>query len=66
MILLNFTLGEMKQLLDEWGNGSIPKSEQIRIIERKLEEVATKMQQLHQVENYLINKLGKLKDDSEK
>lgn len=60
---LGFTLGEMKQLLDEWGNGSIPKSEQIRIIERKLEEVATKMQQLHQVENYLINKLGKLKDD---
>ncbi|MBW4602798.1 MAG: MerR family DNA-binding protein [Calothrix sp. FI2-JRJ7] len=59
---LGFTLGEMKQLLDEWGNGSIPKSEQIRIIERKLEEVAQKMQQLHQVENYLINKLGKLKD----
>jgi MerR family transcriptional regulator, copper efflux regulator len=60
---LGFTLGEMKQLLDEWGNSSIPKSEQIRIVEHKLEEIATKIQQLHQVENYLMNKLCKLKDD---
>lgn len=36
---LGFTLNEIKQLLDEWGNNAIPKNEQIGIIEHKIEEI---------------------------
>jgi MerR family transcriptional regulator, copper efflux regulator len=57
---LGFTLNEIKQLLDEWGNGEISKRDLIEIIERKIEEVIKKKQQLESIETYLVNKLSKL------
>jgi MerR family copper efflux transcriptional regulator len=36
---LGFTLSEIKQLIDEWGNGTMAKHEQIRVIERKVKEM---------------------------
>lgn len=41
----------------------MPKSEQIRIIERKLEQIEEKMQRLHEVKTYLATKLDKLKQE---
>ncbi|KAB8332922.1 MerR family transcriptional regulator [Scytonema tolypothrichoides VB-61278] len=60
---LGFTLNEIKQLIDEWGSDTIPKTEQIRIIERKLEEIAKKMQQLEAIKTYLAAKLSGLKQE---
>lgn len=57
---LGFTLNEIKQLLDEWGGGEISKRDLIEIIERKIEEVVKKKQQLESIETYLVNKLSKL------
>lgn len=60
---LGFTLNEIKQLLDEWGSNEIPKTEQILIIERKLQEIAEKMQQLGEIKTYLTTKLTRLKQE---
>ncbi|MBD2066682.1 MerR family transcriptional regulator [Leptolyngbya sp. FACHB-671] len=60
---LGFTLNEMKQLLDEWSGGTIPKQEQIKIIERKIEEITEKTQQLNTIKTYLVNKLNKLNEE---
>jgi MerR family transcriptional regulator, copper efflux regulator len=57
---LGFTLSEIKQLLDEWGEGEISKRDLIEIVERKIEEVIKKKQQLESIETYLVNKLSKL------
>jgi MerR family transcriptional regulator, copper efflux regulator len=57
---LGFTLSEIKQLLDEWGEGEISKRDLIEIIERKIEEVTKKKEQLESIETYLVNKLSKL------
>lgn len=60
---LGFTLNEIKQLLNEWGAGAMSKPEQIRIIERKIEEIAEKMRQLDAIKIYLVNKLSKLNEE---
>jgi MerR family transcriptional regulator, copper efflux regulator len=60
---LGFTLSEIKQLLDEWGEGEISKRDLIEIIERKIEEVVKKKQQLESIETYLVNKLSKLNQE---
>ncbi|KAB8320222.1 MerR family transcriptional regulator [Tolypothrix campylonemoides VB511288] len=60
---LGFTLNEIKQLLDEWANNGIPKNEQIGIIERKIEEIAQKMQHLTEMKTYLVAKLSRLKQE---
>ncbi|WP_214662628.1 MerR family transcriptional regulator [Amazonocrinis nigriterrae] len=60
---LGFTLREIKQLLNEWGDGTLSKRDQIRIIERKVEEIAEKMRQLDTIKTYLVNKLSKLNQE---
>jgi len=61
---LGFTLSEIKQLMDEWGDGKMPKHEQIEVIERKLEEVSQKVQQLNEIRRYLTTKLDRLKQET--
>lgn len=59
---LGFTLNEIRQLVEEWGTPSaIPESEQICIVERKLEEISQKMHQLAEIQSYLAAKLSRLK-----
>jgi MerR family Zn(II)-responsive transcriptional regulator of zntA len=59
---LGFTLNEIRQLVEEWGTPSaIPESEQIRIVERKLQEISQKMHQLAEIQSYLAAKLSRLK-----
>lgn len=60
---LGFTLKEIKPLLDESASGAILKSKQIVIIERKLAEIAEKMQQLSEIQTYLASKLSRLKPE---
>jgi MerR family transcriptional regulator, copper efflux regulator len=57
---LGFTLSEIKQLLDEWEGGAMSKQDQIKVIERKIEEIAEKMQQLDAIKTYLATKLSNL------
>jgi MerR family transcriptional regulator, copper efflux regulator len=59
---LGFTLKEIKQFVQDWGNHStIPEHEQICIVERKLEEISRKMRQLEEIQSYLTAKLRRLK-----
>ena len=60
---LGFTLNEIKQLLDEWNSGGMSKQDQIKIIERKIEEVETKTRQLEAIKTYLDVKLSKLSEE---
>ena len=60
---LGFTLNEIRQILNEWDNGSIPSREQIQVIEKKLKEVTKKKQQLIEIETYLSAKLRRLRRD---
>lgn len=61
---LGFKLKEIRQLLDEWVNASMPKQEQIKVIKTKLAEIDEKMQQLNTIKDYLVTKLDKLKQDT--
>jgi MerR family transcriptional regulator, copper efflux regulator len=60
---LGFTLSEIKQLLDEWGGGAMPKGDQIKVIERKIEEIVEKQQKLDAIKTYLVTKLSKLNEE---
>lgn len=61
---LGFTLNEIKQFVQDWGSHStIPEHEQIRIVERKLEEISQKMSQLAEIQSYLTVKLRRLKHE---
>jgi MerR family transcriptional regulator, copper efflux regulator len=60
---LGFTLSEIKQLLDDWGSGVLSKHDQIKVIERKIEEIAEKRVKLHAIETYLVTKLSKLNEE---
>jgi MerR family transcriptional regulator, copper efflux regulator len=57
---LGFTLSEIKQLLDEWGSGALSKHDQIKVIERKIEEIVEKREKLDTIETYLVTKLNRL------
>lgn len=61
---LGFTLNEIKQILDDWGSDAMPQSEQIRTIERKLEEIAKKIQKLSEIKSYLTTKLSRLRQEA--
>ncbi|KOP22566.1 hypothetical protein AMR41_30795 [Hapalosiphon sp. MRB220] len=60
---LGFTLNEIKQIVDDGGRGKIPKSEQLRLVEQKLNQIDEKLNQLHQVRTHLATKLNKLKQE---
>ncbi len=60
---LGFTLSEIKQLLNEWDGGAMSKGDQIKVIERKIEEISEKMQQLNSIKTYLVTKLSKLNEE---
>ncbi len=53
---LGFTLNEIKYLIQAWGNDIMPTDEKIRVIDRKLEEISEKIQQLEQIKIYLTVK----------
>jgi MerR family transcriptional regulator, copper efflux regulator len=57
---LGFTLGEMKALIVPWEAGEISPQDQITIVEHKLKEVAEKIDQLHTMQAYLVDKLDQL------
>ncbi|MEM8810479.1 MAG: MerR family transcriptional regulator [Cyanobacteria bacterium P01_G01_bin.38] len=60
---LGFTLNEIKQLLNEWEGGTMSKQDQIKIIERKIEEILEKTQQLDAIKTYLVTKLSRLNEE---
>ncbi|MDX2213665.1 MAG: MerR family DNA-binding protein [Oculatellaceae cyanobacterium bins.114] len=60
---IGFTLNEIKQLIDEWEDGALSPSDQIEVIERKLEEVIQKMHHLGEIKTYLTTKLDRLKQN---
>ncbi|MGL4610700.1 MAG: MerR family transcriptional regulator [Trueperaceae bacterium] len=58
---LGFTLNEMKELADVWGSSSIPKRQQLKIIEGKLKQISEKLNHLQDIQTFLTAKLNKLK-----
>lgn len=61
---LGFTLSEIKQLLNEWGGGGMSTQDQVKVIERKIEEIVEKTQQLDAIKTYLVAKLRKLNQEA--
>jgi MerR family transcriptional regulator, copper efflux regulator len=61
---LGFTLAEIKQLLDEWGNGEMSRRDLIAIVERKIKAIVEKKRQLESIETYLTHKLSKLDEEN--
>ncbi|MEA5569140.1 MerR family transcriptional regulator [Anabaena sp. UHCC 0399] len=61
---LGFTLNEIKHLIETWGNFSMPISEKLKIIDRKLEEITKKMQQLEEIKLYLTAKRNRVTQES--
>ncbi|MBE9005546.1 MerR family DNA-binding protein [Fortiea sp. LEGE XX443] len=61
---LGFTLNEIKHLIDTWGNGSMPLTEKLKVIDRKLEEICEKMQQLEEIKLYLTSKRDRTTQES--
>lgn len=57
---LGFTLNEIKHLIDTWGNRSVPISEKLKVIDRKLEEIGEKMRQLEEIKLYLSAKRNRI------
>jgi MerR family transcriptional regulator, copper efflux regulator len=61
---LGFTLNEIKHLIETWGNVSMPLSEKLKVIDRKLDEITQKMRQLEEIETYLIAKRNRTTQES--
>lgn len=61
---LGFTLNEIKHLIDTWGSRTVPIAEKLKVIDRKLEEISEKMQQLEQIKLYLITKRNRVVEES--
>lgn len=57
---LGFTLNEIKYLIESWGNAAMPTSEKLKVIDRKLDEISEKMQQLNEIKIYLIAKRNRI------
>jgi MerR family transcriptional regulator, copper efflux regulator len=61
---LGFTLNEIKYLIETWGNVSMPLSEKLKVIDRKLDEITQKMQQLEEIKTYLTAKRNRMTQES--
>lgn len=61
---LGFTLNEIKRLIDTWENGSMPTAEKLEVIDRKLDEITEKIQQLEQIRLYLNTKRDSIMQQS--
>lgn len=49
---LEFTLNKIKHLIKIWGNAAMPTTEKLKAIDRKLDEISEKIQQLN---NFIIH-----------
>lgn len=54
-----FTLAEIRKSLDDWYNKRLSASKKIEIVQKKIEEIDTKIRELKQVRKFLI---GAIKD----
>lgn len=61
---LGFTLNEIKHLIETWGSISMPLSEKLKVIDRKLDEITEKMRQLEEIKTYLIAKRNIITQES--
>ncbi|MBW4471092.1 MAG: MerR family DNA-binding protein [Stenomitos rutilans HA7619-LM2] len=61
---LGFTLNEIKHLIETWGTVSMPMTEKLNVIDRKLDEITAKMQQLEEIKSYLTAKRNRITQES--
>ncbi len=59
-----FTLNEMLELIQTWGSEEMPTVEKLRVIDRKLEEIVLKMQQLEEIKTSLMAKRSKIAQEN--
>jgi MerR family Zn(II)-responsive transcriptional regulator of zntA len=57
---LGFTLNEIKHLIQTWGSDTITTNEKLKVIDRKLDEINIKIQQLNQIKTYLNDKRSRI------
>lgn len=56
--VLGFTLNEIGQLIDDWESGKFTSEQKKQIIEEKLQQIETKINDLQKVKTYLVGKLS--------
>ncbi|MBD2102836.1 MerR family DNA-binding protein [Leptolyngbya sp. FACHB-261] len=61
---LGFTLNEIKLLIQAWGNREMPTAEKLKVIDRKLDEIAEKMRQLNEIKTYLTAKRDRVTQET--
>lgn len=54
---LGFTLNQIRQTLDSWQNGELSYAEKIQIIEDKMDDIDTQIEELLGIKSYLNSKL---------
>lgn len=58
--ILGFTLAEIQQSISAWQNGELSRSEKIKLVRGKIEQVDEKIQELTNMRIYLLDKLEKI------
>lgn len=56
--VFGFTLNEIGKLIDDWESGKFTSEQKKEIIEEKLQQVETKLEDLQKVKAYLVEKLS--------
>jgi MerR family transcriptional regulator, copper efflux regulator len=57
-----FSLSEIRGLLHAWDTGALTVEEQLGHLQKKIAEVTTKINELEQLRQYLITKVGRLEE----
>lgn len=58
--MLGFTLKQIKQGVDAWQNDTVSQTEKIQIMQRQIEQVDSKINELCEIRGHLVNKLERL------
>ncbi len=58
-----FTLAEIRKSLDDWYNKRLSVSKKIEIVQKKIEEVDTKIWELKQVRKFLVGAIKDVKNE---
>ena len=58
-----FTLAEIRKSMDDWFNNRLSVNEKIQIVQRKIDEVDTKIRELKQVRKFLVDAIKDVENE---
>jgi len=60
---VGFTLAEIRKSMDDWFNNRLSVNEKIEIVQKKIDEVDTKIRELKQVRKFLVDAIKDVKNE---